>query len=67
MLISPERKRAAMKQLFEMVFLSGMNLTQAIAAARTMQWPPHALRFLEFLEAPSKKGVCQLRPGKDDE
>ena len=60
-------ERGAMKQLFDLVFRSGMNLTQAIAAAHTLQWPPHALRFLEFLEAPSKKGVCQLRPGKDED
>ncbi|MEI6537162.1 MAG: acyl-ACP--UDP-N-acetylglucosamine O-acyltransferase, partial [Verrucomicrobiaceae bacterium] len=59
--------RAAMKQLFDMVFRSGMNLSQAVAAARTMEWPPQALHFLEFLEAPSKKGVCQLRPGKDED
>ncbi len=59
--------RAAMKQLFAIVFRSGMNLSQAVAAARTMEWPAHAVRFIEFLEAPSKKGVCQLRPGKDEE
>jgi UDP-N-acetylglucosamine acyltransferase len=59
--------RAAMKELFNLVFRSGMNLTQAIAAAHTMKWPSHAVKFIQFLEAPSKKGVCQLRPGRDDD
>ncbi len=55
-------ERAALKELFDLVFRGGMNLSQAIATARAKTWPPAAERFLQFLEAPSTKGVCQLRP-----
>lgn len=57
-------ERAALKELFDLIYRSGRNLSQAIAAAREKTWPEHAERFLQFLEAPSKKGVCQL--GRDD-
>lgn len=57
---SPE-SRAALKELFDLVFRSGRNLTQARKVAREKDWPEQAERFLEFLEAPSKKGVCFVR------
>ncbi len=53
--------RAALKELFDLIFRGGMNLTQAITAARGRTWPANADKFLQFLEAPTKKGVCQLR------
>lgn len=59
--------RAALKGLFDLIFRSGMNLTQARAAAREKSWPEQAEKFLQFLEAPTKKGVCQLRPDKDED
>lgn len=59
--------RAALKELFDLIFRSGRNLSQAIAAARGRTWPEHGENFLKFLEAPSKKGVCQLQTGSDDE
>ncbi len=58
-------ERGKLKELFGLIFRSGLNLSQAIATAREQTWPDKALRFLEFLEAPSKKGICQLRPGTD--
>ncbi len=59
--------RNTMKELFDLIYRSGRNLSQAIAAARERAWPAHAEKFLQFLEAPSKKGVCQLRADKEDE
>lgn len=53
--------RNLMKELFNLIYRSGRNLTQAIAAAREKTWPEAAEKFLQFLEAPSKKGVCQLK------
>lgn len=60
-------ERAALKELFDLVFRSGRNLSQAIAAARERAWPEQGEHFLRFLEAPSKKGVCQMQGGEDDE
>jgi UDP-N-acetylglucosamine acyltransferase len=60
-------ERAALKELFDLIFRSGRNLGQAIAAARERTWSAHGEHFLRFLEAPSKKGVCQLQLGADDD
>lgn len=54
-------ERAALKELFDLIYRGGMNLSQALAAARARTWPPHAEKFLRFFEAPTKKGVCRLR------
>jgi UDP-N-acetylglucosamine acyltransferase len=59
--------RAALKELFDLIFRSGRNLGQAIAAARQRRWSEHGEHFLRFLEAPSKKGVCQLQTGADED
>jgi UDP-N-acetylglucosamine acyltransferase len=52
--------RAGIKDLFNLVFRSGHNLTQALTAARERTWSEHAAKLLAFLEAPSRKGVCTL-------
>jgi UDP-N-acetylglucosamine acyltransferase len=53
--------RRIIKDLFDLIYRSGYNLGQAVAAARQQQWPAHAERFLQFFETPSKKGVGTLR------
>lgn len=53
--------RAELKALFEVLFRSGQNLSQAIATARERAWSERAGRLLEFVEAPSRKGVCSAR------
>lgn len=60
-------QRAEMKEFFSLVFREGRNLSQAIKEARARTWPPHVEKLLQFLEAPSKKGVCQLRLGGSDD
>jgi UDP-N-acetylglucosamine acyltransferase len=60
-------QRAEMKEFFSLVFREGRNLSQAIAEARARTWPPQVEKLLQFLEAPSKKGVCQLRLGGSDD
>jgi UDP-N-acetylglucosamine acyltransferase len=60
-------ERTALKEAFDLVFRGGLNLSQAIAAAREKPWPEQADKFLRFIEAPSKKGVCQLRAGKGND
>lgn len=59
--------RQSIKELFDLLFCSGMNQTQALAQAVTKKWPEKALRLLEFVQAPSKKGVCPVRPGREDD
>lgn len=59
--------RAAIKELFHTLFCSGRNLSEAVAEAAAQQWPEKARRLLEFVQAPSKKGVCPVRPGREDD
>lgn len=59
---APEQ-RAAIKEMFKKLFHSGMNLSQAVAAASAREWPPAAQRLLEFVTAPSKRGICPARRG----
>lgn len=59
--------REEMKRLFSILFRSGQNLTQAIQTARQHSWSASASRLLEFVEAPSKKGVCALRTSSKED
>lgn len=54
-------ERADLKELFDLVWLQGKNLTQALAAAEGRSWSAAPRRLLDFLKAPSKKGVCDNR------
>jgi len=59
--------RAMIKELFDLIFRSGRNRSQAIAAARRRVWPAKGEHFLQFIEVPSKRGICAVRAGvKDD-
>jgi UDP-N-acetylglucosamine acyltransferase len=58
-------QRAEMKRLFHLLFCDGKNLSQAIAAAHEHTWEGPALRLLEFVEAPTKRGICPRRGGLD--
>ena len=60
-------ERKALKGLFELLFNSGKNLSQAITAAKQADWPDSAMRLLQFVEAPSRKGVCAVRAGKGND
>ena len=63
-------ERAEIKKLFRLLFTSGLNLSQAVAAARSHSWDDKAARLLEFMAAPSKRGVSRPRragAGRDDE
>jgi UDP-N-acetylglucosamine acyltransferase len=51
-------QRAQIKELFHLLFRSGKNLSQAVAAAQARQWPEAAQRLLDFVAAPSKRGLC---------
>ncbi len=53
-------ERAAIKQLFRLLFCSGRNLSQALAEAYAREWPDKAAKMIEFVRAPSKKGVCSM-------
>ncbi len=59
--------RSAIKELFNLLFCDGLNLSQALEKASLKDWPEKARRLLEFVQAPSKKGVCPVRAGREDD
>ena len=54
-------ERGEIKELFQLLFCGRMNLSQAVEHARTREWPKKAQRLLDFVQAPTKKGVCPVR------
>ncbi len=58
-------QRRQIKELFHLLFCSGLNRTQALEAAREKEWPDPAGRLLEFVAAPSKRGICPWRGGAE--
>lgn len=54
-------QRARIKELFRLLFCSGLNRAQALEAAGAQEWEEPAARLLEFMRAPSKRGVCPWR------
>jgi UDP-N-acetylglucosamine acyltransferase len=56
-------QRAEIKEMFKELFHSGMNLSQAIASATQRQWESAAQQMLDFVMAPSKRGICPVRRG----
>jgi UDP-N-acetylglucosamine acyltransferase len=59
--------RAELKSLFDLLFRSGRNLSQAIESAANTPWSPRAAHLLDFVTTPGRKGICAVRPGKDEE
>jgi UDP-N-acetylglucosamine acyltransferase len=53
--------RAAIKSAFDLLFRSGMNLSQALAAVAEREWPVQCHRMIDFVKTPSKKGICPVR------
>jgi len=59
--------RGAIKTMFQLLFCSGMNLKHAAEQAAAQEWPEKARRLLQFVQEPSKKGICPVRPGREDD
>jgi UDP-N-acetylglucosamine acyltransferase len=53
-------ERSSIKSAFDMIYRSGMNLTQALDKAGKEKWPTRAQHFIRFFEGPSTKGICRL-------
>ena len=59
-------QRAEVKAAFSLLYRSGLNTTQALAAARERPWGEAAQAFWDFVAGAKKRGLCNLianRPG----
>lgn len=61
--------RAEIKSAFSLLYRSGNNVAQAVAAAEKMEWSANGAAFWEFVGGAKKRGLCGLlltaRRGED--
>ncbi len=53
-------ERAEIKEAFRLLYGAGLNVSQALAAARERTWGAAAAEFWAFVEGARKRGVCGL-------
>jgi len=59
--------RNEIKEAFKLVYLSGLNISQAIGKAATMTFGAPAREFLDFVANAKKRGICPLKRGVGDD
>ena len=57
-------ERAEIKRAFDLLYHSGKNATQALAAARAENWGDAGHAFWHFVAAAKKKGLCDWLGGR---
>jgi UDP-N-acetylglucosamine acyltransferase len=64
-------QRQDIKNAFRLLYKSGLNTAQALAAAGELEWGPDAREFFDFVRGATKRGICDLfensRPGSGPE
>ena len=61
------KDREEIKAAFKLVYMSGLNIGQAIEKAETMKFGAPAREFLEFVANAKKRGICPLKRGGNEE
>jgi UDP-N-acetylglucosamine acyltransferase len=61
------KDRDEIKEAFKLVYLSGLNTSQALEKAGTMTFGAPAREFLDFVAAAKKRGICPLKRGATDD
>jgi UDP-N-acetylglucosamine acyltransferase len=59
--------RDEIKEAFKLIYLSGLNTSQAIEKAATMSVGAPAREFLDFVASSNKRGICPLKRSHCDE
>jgi UDP-N-acetylglucosamine acyltransferase len=62
-----EKDRDEIKAAFKLVYLSGLNTSQALKKADTMALGAAAREFLDFVAGSKKRGICPFRRGANNE
>ena len=62
-----QKDREEIKTAFKLVYLSGLNITQALKNAATMKFGAAAREFLDFVANAKKRGICPLKRGGSEE
>lgn len=53
-------QRQEIKTAFQLLYKSGLNTTQALAAAKEQTWSPLGEAFFDFVANSKKRGICDL-------
>ncbi len=61
------KDRDEIKDAFKLVYLSGLNISQALEKAATMKFGTSARGFLDFVANAKKRGICPLQRGANEE
>src|SRR5438067_4124171 len=60
------KDRDEIKAAFRLVYLSGLNIGQALKKAATMKFGVPAREFLDFVANAKKRGICPLKRNEDE-
>jgi UDP-N-acetylglucosamine acyltransferase len=61
-----EKDRDDIKAAFKLIYLSGLNMSQALDKAATMAFGPAGREFLDFVATSKKRSICPLKRGAGD-
>jgi len=61
------KDRDEIKAAFKLVYLSELNISQALDKSKTMSFGAAAREFLDFVANAKKRGICPLKRGADPE
>jgi len=59
--------RDEIKEAFKLIYLSGLNTSQALEKAEMMTLGAPAREFLDFVATSKKRGICPLKRGEADD
>src|SRR6266498_1668480 len=62
-----EKDRDEIKTAFKLVYLSGLNISQAIEKAATIIFGAAAREFMDFVANAKKRGICPVKRGAEEE
>ncbi len=58
------KDRGEVKAAFKLIYLSGLNISQALEKAGTMKFSAPAREFVDFVANAKKRGICPLKRGE---
>ena len=55
------KDRDEIKAAFKLIYLSGLNIGQALEKAATMKFSPPAREFLDFVANAKERSICRFK------
>jgi UDP-N-acetylglucosamine acyltransferase len=62
-----QKDRDEIKAAFKLVYLSGLNISQALEKAAAMNFGASAREFVDFVANAKKRGICALKRGGNED